>query len=255
MTGYRIAQLAEHSGFSASTLRYYEQLGLLDAPVRTAAGYRMYDEAALDRLAFVDRAKRMGFALEEIGELVRLWATGECPPVQHRMRVLLDARRREVRAQVAELTTFAAQLDEVAARLDADAPPERCGPGCGCDVTVPRRAARVRALPTPVRLRPPIATACSLDAAAMTNRMAEWRAVTERAVAIDPTPHGVRVRFPTDAELTAAVARLVALEVSCCPFFTMALDVSDAALELRIEAPPGAEDLARQLVRDRGPGQ
>ena len=89
MTGLRIAQLADRSGFSATTLRYYEQLGLLDPPVRTAAGYRIYDEAAVDRLAFVDRAKRMGFALDEIAELVRLWSAGQCPPVQHRMRALL----------------------------------------------------------------------------------------------------------------------------------------------------------------------
>jgi predicted site-specific integrase-resolvase len=60
--GYRIAELAERSGFTATTLRYYEQVGVLDPPVRTPAGYRLYDDAALDRLAFVDRAKRMGLA-------------------------------------------------------------------------------------------------------------------------------------------------------------------------------------------------
>jgi hypothetical protein len=61
VSGYRIAELAERSGFTATALRYYEQIGLLEPPARTSAGYRMYDDAALERLAFVDRAKRMGY--------------------------------------------------------------------------------------------------------------------------------------------------------------------------------------------------
>jgi DNA-binding transcriptional MerR regulator len=246
VTGLRIAQLAERTGFSASTLRYYERVGLLEPPVRTAAGYRMYDEAAVDRLAFVDRAKRMGFALDEISELVRLWAAGECPPVQHRMRALIDARRRDVRGQVAEMTAFAGQLDEVAARLDDAGEADRCGPGCGCEVTV--AAGRVHPLPMPARRTPPPAIACSLDAGALTQRLADWRAVGAQAQAVTPTATGVRARFPLAAELTASVARLVALEVGCCPFLTMTLSAADGALDLRIDAPTGAEDLARELL-------
>ncbi len=55
----RIAEVASRSGFSAATLRYYEQLELLPAP-RTAAGYRAYDEGVLTRLAFISRAKALG---------------------------------------------------------------------------------------------------------------------------------------------------------------------------------------------------
>jgi DNA-binding transcriptional MerR regulator len=79
----RIAQLADGSGFTASTLRY-EQVGVLDRPVRTAVGYRVYDDAALERLALVDRAKRRGFALQEIGDLVRLGADGDRTPTARR---------------------------------------------------------------------------------------------------------------------------------------------------------------------------
>ena len=49
----RIAEVADRSGFSAPTLRYYEQVDLLPAPRRTAAGYRAYDESVLARLAFI----------------------------------------------------------------------------------------------------------------------------------------------------------------------------------------------------------
>ena len=257
MTGYRIAELAELSGFTTTTLRYYEQVGVLDPPARTPAGYRVYDDAALDRLAFVERAKRMGFALDEIAELVRLWADGECPPVQHRMRALLDARRAAVRRQIEELIAFVGQLDQVAARLDAARAPERCGPGCGCDVTMPAAAVRSggRPLLTTLPKPEPVTIACSLDPAAASDRLAEWRAISARAVVLTPTPTGVLVQFPADASLAAEVAALASAEASCCPFFALSLTMGDDEMHLRIDAPPGAEELARQLVETGIPMQ
>lgn len=67
-----IGQLAGRVGVGASTLRYYEQLGLLTPTMRTAAGYRVYGQNALRRLAFIRRAQTLGFALEEIAELLAL---------------------------------------------------------------------------------------------------------------------------------------------------------------------------------------
>ena len=49
----RIGELAERSGVSAKTIRYYQDIGLLVAPERTASGYRDFDHSALDRLAFI----------------------------------------------------------------------------------------------------------------------------------------------------------------------------------------------------------
>lgn len=65
----RIKEVAERTGFSAPTLRYYEEIGLLPAPTRTAAGYRTYDEATVERLAFIARAKWLGCSLDEIADL------------------------------------------------------------------------------------------------------------------------------------------------------------------------------------------
>ena len=67
MTGLQISELARRTGFPPTTLRYYETLGLLPRPGRTAAGYRVYDDRAEERLAFIARAKAMGLGLEEIG--------------------------------------------------------------------------------------------------------------------------------------------------------------------------------------------
>ena len=64
-----IGRLAELAGVHVETIRYYEKRGLLDPPSRSAAGYRLYDEADLWRLEFIARAKQLGFTLAEITEL------------------------------------------------------------------------------------------------------------------------------------------------------------------------------------------
>jgi len=52
-TGLKIKDVADASGFTAATLRYYEQIGLLPETSRTSSGYRIYDQRTLDRLAFL----------------------------------------------------------------------------------------------------------------------------------------------------------------------------------------------------------
>jgi hypothetical protein len=163
------------------------------------------------------------------------------------MRVLLEARRAAVHRQIEELTVFAGQLDEIAGQLGASPDAERCGPGCGCEVSVASSAAvghraRISALPGSGTIE------CSLDAAAMADRGAAWRAITGRAHAIEQTPTGVSARFATDATLAAEIASLVTEEASCCPFLSLQLTIDGAEMELRIDAPAGAEDLPRRMV-------
>jgi len=66
----RVGELAKRSGHSASTLRYYEKLGLLQRASRSASGYREYTREALDQLALIQRAKELGFSLREIRALL-----------------------------------------------------------------------------------------------------------------------------------------------------------------------------------------
>jgi hypothetical protein len=99
----RIAEVAERTGYSPATLRYYEELELLPAPARTPAGYRTYDESVLDRLAFISRAKRLGCTLEEVAEHMPEWDGGRCAwgeltahvtartPIDGGIRMQLDA--------------------------------------------------------------------------------------------------------------------------------------------------------------------
>lgn len=127
----RISQLAERSGVPATTLRFYESAGLLSAD-RTPAGYRMYGEDAVDRLAFIGAAKHLGLALEEIGELVGVWEAGACRDVKADLRPRISARLAEAEVRAADLAAFTDSLRGALAHLDAL--PDRagrCDPECG----------------------------------------------------------------------------------------------------------------------------
>ena len=67
-----IGTLARRTGTKVQTIRYYEQIGLMPEPDRTAGGQRRYTSAGLDRLAFIRHARQLGFTLEAIRELLDL---------------------------------------------------------------------------------------------------------------------------------------------------------------------------------------
>jgi DNA-binding transcriptional MerR regulator len=106
-----VSNLGAEVGLSAATVRYYERLGLLPAPERTAAGYRQYHQDAIARLRFVKSAQRVGLRLREIAELLAICDQGLCPCGHS--EVLLRARMAEIDAQVAELQAVRAELARV----------------------------------------------------------------------------------------------------------------------------------------------
>ncbi len=132
MSTYTIGQVAEQTGFSASALRYYEGVGLLVPSGRTAAGYRLYDDTAVSRLAFIARAKQLGCTLGEISTLVEIWEGERCSPVQRRFHDLVSAKIAETERQLAELTTFRDQLAHAATQLAGPASDGPCSETCAC---------------------------------------------------------------------------------------------------------------------------
>ena len=64
--------LARAVGVNKETLRFYERKGLLRKPKRTEAGYRLFDSTDVERLTFIKNAKRLGFSLREIRELLAI---------------------------------------------------------------------------------------------------------------------------------------------------------------------------------------
>lgn len=74
MSRLRIGELAEAAGVRKDTIRYYERTGLLPAPQRTGAGYRVYHSSDIDRIKFVRAAQGLGFSLTETQALLLVQA-------------------------------------------------------------------------------------------------------------------------------------------------------------------------------------
>ncbi len=89
-----IGEAAARSGVSAKMVRHYESLGLLPKVKRTEGGYRQYSDNEVHTLLFVRRARDLGFSMQEIGELLKLW--------QNRRRASADVKRIAL-AHVADL--------------------------------------------------------------------------------------------------------------------------------------------------------
>ncbi len=107
-----IGRLAERTGTSAETIRYYERIGLLPRPARLPSGYRVYREDDIRRLLFIQRAKALGFTLSEIGELLALSEdeTVDCGAIRAQAR----AKIVEIDRRMADLARMRAGLEELA---------------------------------------------------------------------------------------------------------------------------------------------
>ncbi|SIO90939.1 MerR family transcriptional regulator [Nocardiopsis sp. JB363] len=233
MVMMRISELAERSGVAATTLRYYEERGLLPAQ-RSPAGYRLYDERALDRLAFVTTAKRLGLDLDEIGELTALWAAHPCSHVKAALSPRLEQRLDQARARAAELKDFQAMLRTAHARLrrlpDRDAP---CDPGCTflTDPTPSERTGHPRLLP----LVDTGDTMCLLEAGEHETRLDAWRDLLTEATRT-PRSHGSSWSLPW--ERAGRLAELAAAEHQCCAFFDLRIDFTPERVHLRVGVHP-----------------
>lgn len=122
--GLSIGRLAALTGVKLETIRYYERIGLMPAPDRTASGHRAYAEAHRDRLAFVRRGRELGFRIEDIRALLAL---SEPPRRSCReAKSIADAHLRDVRARIADLTRLEALLAASVGRCAGDGPPAAC---------------------------------------------------------------------------------------------------------------------------------
>ena len=132
----RIGELAARTGLSTKALRYYESIGVLPEPARTAGGYRDYSMAALDVVRFVRSAQAVGLTLGEIREILGYRDRGETPCAH-----VVDVIRRRAEAideQIAGLEQTRTELRRLERRART-LRPEDCAPTLICHV-IPRQA-------------------------------------------------------------------------------------------------------------------
>jgi MerR family transcriptional regulator, copper efflux regulator len=118
MAGLTIGKFAAEAGVSVETVRFYQRRGLLALPERRGSGFREYSEADQWRLAFIRRARQLGFTLAEIRDLLGPAPSQSSPAPSQSSTAQSTAARSTgdiTRAAEAKLDAVAAQIAELAA--------------------------------------------------------------------------------------------------------------------------------------------
>ena len=131
MAPLRISQLANVTGVAAKTIRYYEQIGVLPRPSRTAAGYRQYDPQGVERLRFVRRARALGLSLRHLKTLTATLDGGRRSAMRPRLLALVREQLSAVRQQMTDLKILRQELERLAQRL-VTSPRAKGADGCRC---------------------------------------------------------------------------------------------------------------------------
>lgn len=108
MAGRLIGKVARDAGLNPRTLRYYERLRLLPAPMRSPNGYRIYDEETQKQLVFITGAKSLGLTLREIRQIIAARGAGKLPCDSVREMLLTHVRR--IDEQIAHLRALKSEL-------------------------------------------------------------------------------------------------------------------------------------------------
>lgn len=244
----RIAEVADITGVPATTIRYYEDEGLLRPPQRQPNGYRSYSDRDVERLRFVSRARHLDLSGDDLRDLVEVWEEDDCARVADHMRDRVAHRLGAARERFAELVALAEDLQQVLRRLD-DAP--------HAGACVPDECVCLDRTPLPEGVAAPPAEgaeaiACSLEGDAMPQRIREWHDVLRRATARTPIPGGVSVRLPVDPQLAADLVAVAAAEQDCCNFFGFDIRVTADALHLEVTAPEEAAPIVAAVFGTAG---
>ena len=113
-----ISAAAEASGLPVKTVRYYGDIGLVDAPSRTASGYRSYDQRAVRKLIFVRRARAFGFSVAECRELLELFENEARSSAD--VKRLAEHRLEEIREKQRELASLHDELSNLVSACAGD---------------------------------------------------------------------------------------------------------------------------------------
>ena len=112
--GLSIGELGRLTGCKVQTIRYYEQIGLMPNPGRTAGNQRFYDARHVDRLAFIRHSRELGFGLDAIRELLDL-ADDPDQPCERADRIA-TSQLRAVESRIARLVALKGELERMIAQ-------------------------------------------------------------------------------------------------------------------------------------------
>lgn len=117
-----ISKAARTAGLPVKTVRYYADIGLVDAAGRTEAGYRDYDEPAVRKLAFVRRARDFGFSIEECRELLSLYEDRDRSSAD--VRAIASAHLAEIEEKQRQLAALRDELAHLVKACHGDERPD-----------------------------------------------------------------------------------------------------------------------------------
>ena len=119
---HNIGQASKASGVSAKMIRHYESIALIDAAVRTDAGYRLYNERDVQVLQFIHRSRELGFSLEQIKTLLALWQDKQ--RASKDVRAMAKRHIAELDRKIADMQAMRRTLETLATKCHGDERPD-----------------------------------------------------------------------------------------------------------------------------------
>jgi MerR family copper efflux transcriptional regulator len=118
-TRLSIGQVARRAGVSTQAIRYYERIGLLPRPTRSANGYRWYTSVDVRRVQLLQRIRSLGTPLAAAKPVVDRAAEAHCAELQHDLLDLAQQRLEEIDRQIAALVAQRAKVQRFHRALEA----------------------------------------------------------------------------------------------------------------------------------------
>lgn len=129
-----IRELAQRTGISTKTIRFYESVGLLPHPQRASNQYRLYTEADVELLRFIRGARALGYPLAEIAQLLAVRENGSMTCQQ--VLTFLDTRLSDIEQRIADLQAVQNTLECIRFVAISRPQPLTCDDQCICHFLV-----------------------------------------------------------------------------------------------------------------------
>ena len=120
--GLSIGALSQQSGVNIETIRYYEKIGVMPMPGRSAGGYRVYGQDHVKRLHFIRRGRELGFGLDELRRLLSLVDGHSCTCAE--VHALTVEHLKDIRQKISDLRRLERVMSDMAASCTRDQIPE-----------------------------------------------------------------------------------------------------------------------------------